>query len=133
MSVALSPEDRAIAEKWIETLETTELKQGKYKLGDPVNGYCCLGILCLVTGEAFSPDATAPYATDQPQACRVYEWYTGQLDEKASEGPIGMNDELGFSFKQIAGVLRAKLPSSDPGLPGAVHAPPESPGNDGGG
>lgn len=55
MGKLLKKTKRAI--KWIDTLETTDLLQGKEALGDAEEGYCCLGIGCKVLGIPYLPSA----------------------------------------------------------------------------
>ena len=85
--------------KWIDKLRTTRMKQGKGRLGDSKSGYCCLGVGCKVIGIQYSSSSE-----DAPQLIE----FAGLLDEMGETdhfkgyGLAHMNDDLGYSFNQIA-------------------------------
>jgi len=100
----------AIAEQWIERLARGEDKQGKGILGSEEDGYCCLGVLCLVTGETWMGLANMPLyadpfrgASNQHKAAHV----SLALDEKNDWWM--MNDIRNMTFRQIAVVAQQKL------------------------
>lgn len=43
---------RDFATKWVAALRSGEYKQGTKKLGNKYEGYCCLGLGCIVAGAA---------------------------------------------------------------------------------
>lgn len=110
----------AIAQDWADALESGRYRQARGVLGriDPETGrrsHCCLGVLCMLAVEAgvdvsIEVDATnrmyfGNSLTRLPLAVR--EW------ANAAENPwlgthdaIHMNDDLEFSFAQIAAAIR---------------------------
>lgn len=51
---ALKRAKRAI--KWIDSLSTTKLKQGRDKLGSVKSGFCCLGLGCELLKISYNDD-----------------------------------------------------------------------------
>jgi len=96
----LTQEDRAVIERWRDDLRTTTAKQGKYRLGDGRSGYCCLGRLCVVSGEKFIPWLLHPSPVMQPVASTALS-HIGY-----AHIPIAyLNDSANLSFNEIADVL----------------------------
>lgn len=88
-----------LLEKWRDDLRTTTEKQGKWQLGNSERGFCCLGRLCVVTGEAFEPRQTGP-SFAQPIA---NDFYNSLISDTFA--PIGWNDSLDMTFQEIADIL----------------------------
>lgn len=41
---------KEVAEKWVAALRSGDYEQGKYSLRNASGQYCCLGVLCEITG-----------------------------------------------------------------------------------
>ena len=135
-SVGLDSETpvKDVMNKWIEALESGDYAQTRGALGvDGLEGgkpsFCCLGVLCeLAVQEGIIPD---PLRGDAENATRLYgeagnsgalpvevrKWAglatnNGTYDG-ADKNLVGLNDSYGYSFEQIASVIREKfLPRS---------------------
>lgn len=111
-------EVRANLLKWIEDLETTDAKQArgglrgdKYKDGpvSPESGYCCLARLsvALRRPELVGSDEFGEVA-DVMAAYRLVRTGVG-LTPNEEERCIRMNDEEGYTFREIAAWLRQNV------------------------
>lgn len=110
----MDPEAKAV---WIEALRSRQYRQTKSRLRQDDEcgpAYCCLGVLCDVTNRGnWQPEVTS-------------QWYTTQLGASMDEVPedlgnalslskeaqyhlIGMNDEEGSSFSEIADWIEKNL------------------------
>lgn len=122
---------KELKEKWIAALESREYKQttGALAFHDgPVNeapSFCCLGVLCVVAG--YKPDFTdlnngaftiepLPYLGegDEPEDFG----YRGDgtlkpgdfgLSRYEIEAAINWNDDCGYSFTEIATLIRMNV------------------------
>jgi len=94
-------------EKWLQMLETTDLPQGKKRLGNARIGYCCLAIACLALGIEFSSaDKLLPIEAEKRLKTRSP---SGRREDRLDEcSLVDLNDARGFSFKQIAAAVRAE-------------------------
>lgn len=95
--------------KWVKALRSGKFAQTKEKLYDG-KGYCCLGVLCRVV-------RPKDYWYD------VHEWANVHGDEDFSQERrkelgiseavqsrlVGMNDNMGKTFSEIADYIEAKL------------------------
>ncbi len=102
---------KEFALKWVQTLKTTELEQGKTGLLAK-DGYCCLGIACVVAGARphmiFSERETAikDIGSFLISNRRFYRSIPKQIKGGVGDSPliselVKMNDS-GTSFKDIA-------------------------------
>lgn len=93
----LSEQDKQDRIKWAEALESGEYEQGQNRLHDFVeNTYCCLGVaekigLCKVRDARYS---VHPFASFNDHD--LYNF-------------VVLNDERGYSFEQIAEVIRSSI------------------------
>lgn len=89
----------AYKQKWLKALRSGKFnqKQGLLKIG---NGFCCLGVLCEVTGTNF-----------QLGQCQLKEEQLTKfgLKENTQQTLIKMNDIKRFTFKQIASYVSKNL------------------------
>ena len=93
---------------WIDALRSGKYKQGHGCLGDDVQGYCCLGVGCAVTGVKFHhTDAVSVEFT---------KWVGLRLSVGVCEinnritSLMRMNDNVGYTFDQIADVIESNPP-----------------------
>lgn len=101
--------DKALKAKWLEALRSGRYKQGKYGLRNSRDEFCCLGVLCDVSGEGEWTHTR----------CKGYSyWKEGKeadvnvlplfvsnfanLTDVEEEVLIDKNDGDGLSFKEIA-------------------------------
>ncbi len=118
--------NKEIKEKWLTSLRSGEYQQGRTKLRDINNNYCCLGVLCDLyrketnNGEWDSKAINGDYhfKIKNTHRCsaitlteQVFEWA-----ELPSSNPelmlinektnlILLNDELKYDFNQIADLI----------------------------
>jgi len=106
-----------IAEKWVKALRSGKYKQTKHSLKDD-NGYCCLGVLCEISGmgefkkrEELLKNKFYQYITETETdgvvlPALVMSWSGIQSvdGDFRDENLTAMND-CGFSFKKIADII----------------------------
>jgi hypothetical protein len=92
---------RALLDAWIDALESGKYKQCRATLrkGD---GYCCLGVLCVVAREPFEPDeAVLPERFAEENKISRDGWPLAA----DADSLVGLNDS-GATFTEIAALLR---------------------------
>lgn len=111
-----------IKQKWIDAL-----RSGKYKQTDSalatLDGYCCLGVAC----EVFATEARLKKSGPDSDGDYSYNGETAYLPPSLAEymgidwrgtllKPVGgkatlaeLNDEVGYTFEQIADVIEEQL------------------------
>lgn len=108
-----------IKTKWLAALRSGEFKQGQSRLKTGDGAYCCLGVLCHITGKLNEEDCT--YSEDDEG--RYIQSETDLVPELAAEFSltdyqgflVAMNDGTGIyntdpkSFAQIADWIEANL------------------------
>jgi len=83
---------KKIAEKWVKALRSGDYKQGKDRLRDEQNNFCCLGVLCNLHAQEH------PYLAKLEKYPSSYLSETVELPVKVQEW-AGMDDSLGcFSY-----------------------------------
>lgn len=108
--------DKKIAMKWARALESGKYHQTKNKLFNG-KGYCCLGVLCKITGFKFQKDEEGNYQCEggeiedlpfEVQDLTGFQSCLGDYEEgEGSNNLARLNDE-GKKFKTIAKVIREK-------------------------
>lgn len=116
----------AIKKLWIEALRSGEYKQTQGELRNQDNEFCCLGVLCNLHAQAHPkiakqqtslykylnhtgdlPDLVIKWAFESKKA--KPEGVFREYDDSAFHGGfitlMALNDDLGYSFKQIANVI----------------------------
>lgn len=100
---------RSFAMKWADALESGKYPQttGVLKNGD---GYCCLGVACLLAGKEFDGDDSTGWHISQ-HMCTLPESVEAHLGMNSEVGkyPGGVLADLndsGSSFKEIAAIIR---------------------------
>lgn len=116
--------DKAIRERWTTALRSGKYTQGKFRLRDEFDEYCCLGVLCDITkaetgghwrdivagSHIFSlgcdeDTATLPFGVANILGIsRGGRFELGVNDEDGEIWLTALNDE-GFTFAQIADVI----------------------------
>ncbi len=124
-----------IKEKWDEALRSGIYPQGKMRLYDGTN-YCCLGVLCKLYLEATDQNwdfvegdingisiLDVFYIDDESEILPdvVREWAgievscpevvisNPETEQNMKVGLISLNDDLDYTFPQIADLIRAQL------------------------
>jgi hypothetical protein len=106
--------NKVIKKEWVERLRSGKYKQGKYRLRDSNNNYCCLGVLCEVyVDEKLIPepilvDENGPYSYGKegntsllPLEVRLSSFWASEL--------MCMNDKLDRTFPEIADYIEQNL------------------------
>jgi hypothetical protein len=96
---------------WIDGLATTKEKQGKGKLGNQEEGFCCIGFGCFILGIDYDSDDINSSTFAKSVGLRVC---TGQLHGMRyynNSHLTDINDHTNAGFKRIAKFLK-KYPES---------------------
>lgn len=115
---------KELKEKWIAALESGKYQQAKGKLKRVGDTYCCLGVLCDISGdgewkemtpgafEYFMSDGSEGFATELPKSLKARAAIPGTTELEL----VRMNDGVGEkwvnnrqSFAQIAQYIREYL------------------------
>lgn len=105
--------------KWIESLETTSEKQQDGRLGDPDNGFCCLGYGCHILNVYFdSSDEDSKKFAKKVGLLRVDGGFINDknsrvgikvIDDKLVYSLIDANDDAGLDFYEISTIIKDNL------------------------
>jgi hypothetical protein len=106
-----------IKEKWVAALRSGKYKQGRFALRNPLDEYCCLGVLCDISsiGNWVSFKTYFQYTTktsgNAEGLCFLPEEveYSLDLSSKEQAKLSDMNDSGRMSFEQIANYIEGKL------------------------
>ena len=96
--------NKAIMKKWVKALRSGKYKHTKGQLQD-VTGYCCLGVLCEISGKDYQPGGGA-----LPDEVMCWAGMAGDMgtlpgkNRKHVDLPE-LNDKANYSFKSIANVI----------------------------
>lgn len=113
--IDLPPDIRAKMEEWILALESGEYPQARGRLYSEGSGYCCLGVAMHIAGIPKKDilDIEVPGNIETaPRGCKFVKgfinkgvhWYPGFMENELTY----MNDDMQFSFEEIAAILRWK-------------------------
>ena len=109
-----TPGKIANAIKWIDALKSGEYKRGKSRLGNKEDGYCCLGVGCLITSTKFN---------NSDESSSTFQKVVGLTDECGRINSKGvllptpnyfpytafflteLNDQTELTFPQIADII----------------------------
>lgn len=107
-----------IADMWVSALRSGEYAQTKELLRDD-GGYCCLGVLCDLhrrrtnagawSGSAYCILHTADDGSETVLPDGVQQWAGVRgdpMDERTGEFFTRLNDDLAYSFAQLADVIQ---------------------------
>jgi hypothetical protein len=110
--------DAELKRKWVEALRSGGYKQGKGWLRTADDCFCCIGVLCDISGKGEWTDAEPNKAYITP------EWYGSALPDPKllpktyADKLIFLNDGEGKSFAEIADWIEENVSES-----GATPAP----------
>lgn len=99
---------KELKEKWLEALRSGKYKQGRGELRSVNDEFCCLGVLCDVSGQGeWDKRTEAHYSYGQGTKWGAYglplfmNEFTG-LTMKPEETLFALNDDKKLSFNEIA-------------------------------
>lgn len=104
-----------IAVQWVAALRSGQYKQGKGKLRDKHDNYCCLGVLCDILGvEWFKNDIECNYSTSKDSRATKFlpesiveesgmRTTAGKYDY-ANDSLVAKNDNS-VAFSEIADII----------------------------
>ena len=102
--------------KWIDTLATTKLKQGKEQLGNEKSGFCCLGLGCHELDIPYDYDdgTNSDFMSSVGLKDKFGSFYNEdglythlKVGTKVGDSLVCVND-FGARFKSIAKFLKKK-------------------------
>lgn len=98
----------AIKRKWVKALRSGKFEQGALALrtskqemqemGIDTPLFCCLGVLCEVTGTPYRPGSVCSAMPSRAARQRL------GLDDELADNLAALNDQ-GTSFKQLANII----------------------------
>jgi hypothetical protein len=98
---------KVIRDKWVKALRSGKFKQGDGQLmqdhGPDDQRYCCLGVLCKITGNANNRDMCQGFPKDDGKT-EDFCGLTAVLQSRLAE----MNDE-GKTFDEIANYIETHV------------------------
>lgn len=101
--------DKALKAKWLEALRSGRYKQGKSRLRNNKDEFCCLGVLCDISGQGqwkLADDKTTYYYCKEKK--NGYHCLPPFMEEFSGIGAgtledlMGLNDIDELSFPEIA-------------------------------
>lgn len=115
--------NQEIKEKWVDALRSGNYKQGKSKLRNADNTFCCLGVLCDVVNpkpwQQYSDNSWSYQSNVEILPSDLYLaagiTCTGDLKKLVHVGSTTyltlaqMNDSGNFSFQQIADIIEEQF------------------------
>ena len=108
---------RASLKEWIAALRSGKYKQGRVLLRSKDDEYCCLGVLCEISGLQAKPSdsgfAYLDHLSCLPRAVADGGDAWGLVFGVSVTALVGMNDERGKSFEEIADYLEEHGKDSD--------------------
>lgn len=104
--------EASLKAKWIEALRSGKYKQGRLKLRDKTDCFCCLGVLCDISGVSEWEENGQHYSYDGA-LCLPPSLLRNQLTPEAGHALMAMNDYSGMSFPDIADWIKVNIPEDD--------------------
>lgn len=117
--------NKGIKKKWVKALRSGNYEQGKELLRTLDNKYCCLGVLCdLYTQEDVGKsnnwkETANGFTINQesqvlPDPVREWSeiWHEDPILDTKTKGKsviTYLNDEVNYSFKQLANLIEEQL------------------------
>ena len=104
--------EASLKAKWIEALRSGKYKQGRLALRTRDDHFCCLGVLCDISGvweengQHYSSEYDGALSLLPPRL-------RNQLTQEARHALIAMNDKYGVSFPDIADWIKTNIPGDD--------------------
>lgn len=117
----LSEDQKKNVKEWIAALRSGKYKQGRLRLVDSYDTYCCLGVACNLEPLAqkqekgfIFPNTDTFNSNFEPPREWFLEKYGFVHNELVMNKPVrcslmGLNDTYSFTFPQIARVLELSL------------------------
>lgn len=103
---------KVIKQKWLKALRSGKYKQGNGKLRSKDN-YCCLGVLCIVTGNTKNRDMSQQYPIqDLMGYTNTPKEFCG-LTNTQQVKLASLNDICNMSFKEIAAYISRNIKTKD--------------------
>lgn len=101
------------AQKWIDALRSGEYKQTQGALQNNA-GYCCMGVACKIfipkgkqLMDEYGRFLLGGVTDSQPNCPKWLYQINDNLHQKMGHGFIGLNDNLNFTFDEIADCIQA--------------------------
>ena len=104
--------EASLKAKWIEALRSGKYKQGRLALRTKADDFCCLGVLCDISGVSEWEENGQRYSYDGA-LCLLPRCLRNQLTREAKETLMEMNDYSGMSFPDIADWIKTNIPEDD--------------------
>ena len=112
--------EKALKEKWIEALRSGKYKQGRDVLRSSDDRFCCLGVLCDISGqgqwEGESSEAGYYYYERNGQPAEFeginlpsFVEHFANIEGEDQDVLTGMNDDDRLSFNEIADWIEANI------------------------
>src|SRR5271165_2259693 len=95
-----------VMKKWVAALRSGKYKQTRGRLHNKRGGgYCCLGVLCEISGMEFNPnDGMIPYSVENWSGLRTRKGSCADTNLRG-ESLASYNDHSKLSFKAIANII----------------------------
>ena len=94
---------------WTTALRSNKYKQGRIRLRNISDEFCCLGVLCDINGENWTPEGNH-YRINNENTCvltkRLQDKFGLSLDQE--NHLIKLNDDCKLNFHQIADFIESK-------------------------
>ena len=98
--------DKALKAKWLEALRSGKYKQGRKKLRSEDDEFCCLGVLCDISGQGQWKLEPSSYCYYKEEERDFYGLPSFMVNIDGARGVWGelvtMNDIDKLSFPEIA-------------------------------
>lgn len=104
--------EASLKAKWIEALRSGKYKQGRLALRTRDDHFCCLGVLCDVSGVSEWETNSSVYSFNGGLSFPP-PLLQGQLTPEARDTLMAMNDKYGVSFPDIADWIGTNIPEDD--------------------
>lgn len=101
--------NQEVKKLWVEALRSGKYKQGKHCLKTDDGRYCCLGVLCEVSGQPYDSDWLG-VPNDIVEWADLDTWLPEVIDGSRGRTKLShLNDASNFSFEQIADLIEEQL------------------------
>lgn len=92
---------------WVAALRSGKYKQARGRLMDKDGGYCCLGVLTKIAGDAIGCDVSSEllYNSLPPENVRFWSCLRDESGWYKNTTLVFNNDQNCFSFSQIADII----------------------------
>jgi hypothetical protein len=104
--------EASLKAKWIEALRSGKYKQGRWALRTKSDDFCCLGVLCDVSGVSEWEEHALCYSYDGTWRL-LPPLLRNQLTPEAGHALMAMNAYSGMSFPDIADWIKTNIPEDD--------------------